>query len=1534
MAEPKSEKLLLEKTWEKIQQKTFTKWINSKLAKRALSITDLQTDFANGVMLIKFLETISNETLPKHTAKPTLRIQFVQNVSTGLDFIKKKGVKLINISAEDIVDQNLKLVLGLVWTIIQKFAIEDISEEELSAKEALLLWCKKKTAGYRDVNVKDFTYSWQDGLALCALIHRHRPDLLDFDSLDKNNKAENLQLAFNVAENSLGIAQLLDVEDIVDIKPDERSVITYLSQFYHVFATSQKAEVAGRRIGKLVDLTSANDALKNDYSNRAHDLVDWINQTRPALEERDFPNNLEGVRQKLNDFHSYKTDTKPPKAVEKNELESLFNNIAIKLRNNNRPAFVPAEGLSPTDIDENWTHLGKAEADREKALLAELERQEKLAGLLRRYLLKADLLEKWNSSKQQYLSVDEKVDSLKEAQSKLKDLDAFDEEYKESKQRINSFESLAKEILDLNPHNADEVRSRSEEITSTWKGLEGPQHEKRKDLDDKLHKEQKKEELRLEFAKQAKEYNLWIKETTNAVKDFNFGLTLEDVQAYEADLSATEHQATSTSETKKSSLDQLWDELTSLGVTENRYTPITNKDIEATHNNLKDNLKARRAAYQAELERQQLLEEKRKEFAHKAQAFVDSLNDRRSALDALTGEPDELIASIKSTYQEGHPEKEGLASLSSLQEELAALGIRENKHTTYNLPILTSLSNKLANHVRNYIAVLQDEKELKHEYVTKATALTHWANSTLPGHRERDFDNTLAGAREKSNEWTKYQTTTKATQDIDRINLAVLAKKISDLLAKHNRPAFLPPQGLDTESIDHLWEQLNAEEKAREEAINAELARQEKLAALFKRFTSEAADLEAWAHEKEAYLNQKEDIHNLDEARLRKKFLEVFSTEFASKSPPLNSLKSLRDEIVSLNYIDTESVNNRLSAIESTFAHYHELESKKHAEIDASHEVEQKKENLRLKFAELALEFAKFVRESVENIDDYNFGFTLEDVTAYRDVLNQNNEQITSAAHAKKEAVDHVLGELQNSGVTDNRHTTHSAETVKELDAQLHSALEKRNQAYEQELSRQVHNDNKRREFAEKAAKFVNWVEEKKKELLALEGSPDERIAGVLAIHGEGAPGQAHIDDLKASDEELKSLGVFDNKHTPHTLPILSTRNNQFDTSVKNFLSDLNDEKELNSRAAAQQAEYEYRLKIENLRLEFGKHAHSVNFFLETASETFTDPIISESVEHAHSLRQNIQNLQKQQCDADIKELNSLSAALSAEGVDVPVVDFNARWDNYLKEAEDRIAALDKEVARQEANEALRKSFADKANSFHSWLEKQTAIVNAPGEGELEAQVAALQAHRPEIHNGKDQLVAIEGLSEQLIAVGVTRNQHTHHTFASLSAEYTHLIKVVNDKEALLQKEILQKKGKALSAEQLNEFNEVFQHFAKEKGHLTKLDFKASLQSLGEAPTDADIDRLVAELSTDGKIGFEAFASHMTTRAADTDSHEQILEAFKIVAADKDFITEADLRSVLPKEKADYLVKHLPRYEGNVPGAFDYKAWAAGAFAK
>ncbi|KAK3559353.1 hypothetical protein QTP86_012802 [Hemibagrus guttatus] len=118
--------LLLDPAWEKQQRKTFTAWCNSHLRKAGTQIENIEEDFRNGLKLMLLLEVISGERLPKPD-RGKMRFHKIANVNKALEYITSKGVKLVSIGAE-----------------------------ETSAKEGLLLWCQRKTAPYRNVNVQNF----------------------------------------------------------------------------------------------------------------------------------------------------------------------------------------------------------------------------------------------------------------------------------------------------------------------------------------------------------------------------------------------------------------------------------------------------------------------------------------------------------------------------------------------------------------------------------------------------------------------------------------------------------------------------------------------------------------------------------------------------------------------------------------------------------------------------------------------------------------------------------------------------------------------------------------------------------------------------------------------------------------------------------------------------------------------------------------------------------------------------------------------------------------------------------------------------------------------------------------------------------------------------------------------------------------------------------------------------------------------------------------------------------------------------------
>ncbi|XP_026077456.1 spectrin beta chain, non-erythrocytic 1 isoform X1 [Carassius auratus] len=461
---------------EAVQKKTFTKWVNSHLSRVSCRITDLYMDLRDGRMLIKLLEVLSGERLPKPT-KGRMRIHCLENVDKALQFLKEQRVHLENMGSHDIVDGNHRLTLGLIWTIILRFQIQDISvetednKEKRSAKDALLLWCQMKTAGYPNVNIHNFTTSWRDGMAFNALIHKHRPDLIDFDKLKKSNAHYNLQNAFNLAEQHLGLTKLLDPEDISVDHPDEKSVITYVVTYYHYFSKMKALKVEGKRIGKVLDNAIETEKMIEKYESLASDLLEWIEQTIIILNNRKFANSLVGVQQQLQAFNTYRTVEKPPKFTEKGNLEVLLFTIQSKMRANNQKVYMPREGKLISDINKAWERLEKAEHERELALRTELIRQEKLEQLARRFDRKAAMRETWLSENQRLVSQDNFGFDLQAVEAATKKHEAIETDIAAYEERVQAVVAVARELETENYHDIKRITARKDNVLRLWEYL-------------------------------------------------------------------------------------------------------------------------------------------------------------------------------------------------------------------------------------------------------------------------------------------------------------------------------------------------------------------------------------------------------------------------------------------------------------------------------------------------------------------------------------------------------------------------------------------------------------------------------------------------------------------------------------------------------------------------------------------------------------------------------------------------------------------------------------------------------------------------------------------------------------------------------------------------------------------------------------------------------------------------------------------------------------------------------------------------------
>ncbi|XP_061418621.1 dystonin-like isoform X1 [Lethenteron reissneri] len=249
----------------------------------------------------------------------------------------------------------------------------DSSHEMVSAgqaggtpgRERLLAWARLVAKDVPGLSCHNFSSSWRDGRLLCAIVHAHRPGLVDLEEVRRRGARQNLEEALSLAESELGVPRLIDPEDVDVDAPDEKSIITYVSALHNAL---HKQGGQSR-----VALDANEDA--DEFWRLAASLRVWIEERTITLQSRTFPYSIDKLMVTQKEHALMKNSEFPKKKAELLQLEEVYKSMEPQLSNDGH------EACRPDELHEAWSGLLNASANYEDAIVTEVQRLEMLQRL-------------------------------------------------------------------------------------------------------------------------------------------------------------------------------------------------------------------------------------------------------------------------------------------------------------------------------------------------------------------------------------------------------------------------------------------------------------------------------------------------------------------------------------------------------------------------------------------------------------------------------------------------------------------------------------------------------------------------------------------------------------------------------------------------------------------------------------------------------------------------------------------------------------------------------------------------------------------------------------------------------------------------------------------------------------------------------------------------------------------------------------------------------------------------------------------------
>ncbi|XP_071274929.1 alpha-actinin-4 isoform X5 [Agelaius tricolor] len=503
------------------------------------------------------------------------------------------------------------------------------------------------------------------------------------------------------------------------------------------------------------------------------------------------------------------------------------------------------------------------------------------------------------------------------------------------------------------------------------------------------------------------------------------------------------------------------------------------------------------------------------------------------------------------------------------------------------------------------------------------------------------------------------------------------------------------------------------------------------------------------------------------------------------------------------------------------------------------------------------------------------------------------------------------------------------------------------------ELRRLERLDHLAEKFRQKASIHEGWTEGKEVALRDRDSGTASlaQVRALLRKHeafeSDLAAHQDRVEQIAAIAQELNELDYYDS-------PSVNARCQKI-CDQWDLLGSLT-----HSRREALEKMEKQLETIDELHLEYAKRAAPFNNWMESAMEDLQDMFIVHTIEEIQGLIAAHEQFKSTLGDADrereailgiqgeaqrLAELQGLQLPGSNPYTSVTAQVINSKWERVQQLVPKRDQALQEEQNRQNSNEHLRRQFGNQANRVGPWIQtkmEEIGRISIEMNGTLEDQLSHLKEYEQNIVEYKPNLELLEQQHQLVQEALIFDNQHSNYTMEHLRVGWEQLLTTIARTINEVENQILTRDAKGISQEQMQEFRASFNHFDKDHGGaLGPEEFKACLISLGydvenDRQGDAEFQRIMAVVDPNGSgsVTFQAFIDFMSRETTDTDTAEQVINSFRVLAGDKNYITAAELRRELPAAQAEYCIARMAPYAGpdGVPGALDYKSFSTALY--